>query len=329
MLDGLRRTAKKSRTLVILHHLYDNWLARSQFNSGSIETESGTTHASCLVESSTDYINRVFEDYLAYAGLSQDMLQGKRVLELGPGDNAGVALKFLLAGARQVVCLDRFFSKRDERKHSQIYQALREPLNEEQRLLFDQVLDPLTGLSRDPQKLLLIFGTPIEEAEKILQPESFDLVVSRAVLEHVYDTDQALAVIHRLLARGGYMIHKIDLRDHGMFSGNHHPLTFLTIADTVYRLMTRDSGKPNRRLIGYYRRKMRELDFDATFLITQIVGEEREIVPHKEKVVAHVDYADSASRLVDQIRPRLQAEFKQMTNEDLLVSGIFLVAKKR
>jgi hypothetical protein len=40
-----------------------------------------------------------------------DMLQDKRVLEIGPGGNAGVALKFLLAGAKQVVCLDKFYSK--------------------------------------------------------------------------------------------------------------------------------------------------------------------------------------------------------------------------
>ena len=47
---------------------------------------------------------------------------------------------------------------------------------------------------------------------------------------------------------------------HGMFSSSGmHPLTFLTIPDSVYRLMTIDSGKPNRKLINYYRQKMIDL----------------------------------------------------------------------
>ena len=98
-----------------------------------------------------------------------------------------------------------------------------------------------------------------------------------------------------LLLPGGYMIHKIDFRDHGMFSDKHHPLTFLTIPGSLYTLMTHDSGKPNRRLISYYRRKTTELGYDTHLLITRIVGSESEILPHKETVTSGVDYSGSIS----------------------------------
>jgi len=46
-------------------------------------------------------MNQVFDDYLKYSGVSITMLKGKRVLEIGSGDNSGVAQKFLTAGAKQ------------------------------------------------------------------------------------------------------------------------------------------------------------------------------------------------------------------------------------
>ena len=51
-------------------------------------------------ENSLDYINRTFYDYLTYSGISVHSLQDKNVLEVGPGGNLGVALKFLAAGGR-------------------------------------------------------------------------------------------------------------------------------------------------------------------------------------------------------------------------------------
>ncbi len=328
MLTYLRQVAKKSKTAIILYNIYSNWSAKRQFNSGDIESISGSTHTKFTLAESLDYISQVFDDYLKYSGISINMLQDKRVLEIGPGDNSGVALKFLLAGAKQVVCLDKFFSKQNWKQQSKIYQALREQLNNGEKQIFDEVVNLDDGIVGDSQKLLHIYGTGIEEAGKIFEPESFDFIVSRAVFEHLYEPDMAFSVMDRLLLPGGYMIHKIDFRDHGMFSDKHHPLTFLTISGSMYKLMTHDSGKPNRRLISYYRRKTTELGYDTNLLITHIVGLESEILPHKETVTFGVDYSDSTISLLNQTRPHLQTEFRELSNEDLMVSGVFLVARK-
>lgn len=68
------------------------------------------------------------------------------------------------------------------------------------------------------------------------------------------------------------MLHKIDLSDPGLFRANGmNPLTFLTISDSVYRLMAIDSGKPNRKLMSYYRQVMDRLGYKAELLVTGII----------------------------------------------------------
>ena len=71
------------------------------------------------------------------------------------------------------------------------------------------------------------------------------MIISVAVLEHVYDPDASFDAMHRLLKPGGLLLHEVDLRDHLMFSSaGCHPLTFLTFSPSVWRLMTSDSGRP-------------------------------------------------------------------------------------
>jgi len=228
------------------------------------------------------------------------------------------------------VSLDRFFPKRDQAQQLQIYRELRKHLNDRERSIYDGVIRLDGGFHMDPTKLLYLHGTGIEEAAKVLKDGPFDLIVSRAVMEHVADPDAAFSAMDRLLSPGGHMIHKIDLRDHGLFSDKgFHPLTFLTVPERIYRWMTRESGKPNRRLYNYYRQKTTELGYDSRILITRVVGREDEIVPHKERVIRGIDYSDPSLRLLANIRPHLDKEFISMPDEELVIAGVFLIAGKR
>ncbi len=214
MLTHLRQFAKKSKGAIISYQIYDNWRTKRRFNAGKIELTSGSTHSRMTIQESLSYINQVFDDYLKYSNISIEMLRDKRILEIGPGDNVGVALKFLANGARQVVCLDKFFSKYDWEQQRQIYHLLREQMSERERHFFDEVIDIETGLKSDSQKLIYTYGTGIEEAERVLEPASFDFIISRAVFEHLYDLDAAFSVMNTLIKPGGSMLHKIDFRDH-------------------------------------------------------------------------------------------------------------------
>src|SRR5262245_54105862 len=124
----LKRYAKKSKTALIAHKIYENWRMKKRFSAGYLESLHGSTHSGKALSESLKYVDDQFEDYLRYSGLSANAFRGRRVFELGFGDNVGVALKFLAGGATQVVCLDKFYSKRDLGQHCEIYRALRESL---------------------------------------------------------------------------------------------------------------------------------------------------------------------------------------------------------
>ncbi len=329
MRELLKQLAIRSKTVIIIYKIYDNWRLRRQFSSGNIETIHGSTHVRKSIAESLRYIDIQFEDYLSYSGLRVEHIAGKRVLELGFGDNLGVALKFIAAGASRVVCLDRFYSQRDKGHQLEIYRALSETLSSDQKIRFDAAINLAEDQIRE-ERLKCIYGTSLEEAADDLARERqmFDLIISRAVLEEIYEPDATFVAMNKLLAPGGYLLHKIDLSDYGIFrDGGMHPLTFLTIPDWIYRLMASDSGIPNRRRIGYYRRRMAQLGYEAKFFVTSIVGR-GPLEPHKQIVELNIDYSQSTLDLIAQIRPKLSRGYRALPDEDLIVDGIFLVASR-
>jgi len=326
----MKSWARRSKTLIIAAKIYQNWQMRRRFASGVIETEHGSSHRSKSLIESLSYIEEQFADYLRYSGLTPDELQGKKILELGFGDNVGVALKFLAAGADRVVGVDKFYSSRNPEHEREIYLALRERINERERERFDEAIDLREGVKFNETRLRVINGLDLEQAATMLTDEGilFDIIVSRAVIEEIFEPGQVFNAADRVLAPGGLSIHKIDLSDYGIFAdGGMHPLTFLTIPDWVYRRMATDSGIPNRKLIGYYKKEMNELGYSARFLVTGIVGR-APLVPHQEQVELGSDYTTDTLKLVEEIRPRLCSQFRDLKDEELMINGIFLVARK-
>jgi SAM-dependent methyltransferase len=326
----MKQWARKSKTMIIAFKIYHNWLMRRRFASGNIETNHGSSHSRKNLKESLRYIDEQFADYLNYSRLTIEQLQGKKILELGFGDNLGVALRFLAAGASRAVCVDKFYSKRDVAHEREIYAALREQLSDDEKRRFDDALDIARGIELDTKKLSCINGLELESAaEKLLkQEEFFDIIVSRAVIEEIYEPDQVFAAADKLLAPGGLMLHKIDLSDYGIFTdGGMHPLTFLTIPESVYRRMASDSGIPNRKLIGYYRQTMSELGYDAKFWVTNVVGH-GPVIPHEELAELEGEYSRLAQPVINEIRPKLWRKYRNLPDEELMVRGVFLVARK-
>lgn len=54
--------------------------------------------------------------------------------------------------------------------------------------------------------------------ESFKSDKTFDLVVSRAVFEHLDNVELSLSNLANLLSEEGEMIHEIDFRDHGLFT---------------------------------------------------------------------------------------------------------------
>jgi hypothetical protein len=335
MTSQLKRLARKSKHLIMAAKIYDNWRMKRKFQSGNTESVHGATHSLFFkqISESLDYINVQVEDYLKYSGLSISDLKGKRIFELGFGDNVGVALKFISAGAERVVCLDKYYAIRNIEHQRQIYLALRETLSDGQKRRFDEAVELTNGINLNEDKVLCIYGSDVENAKPLFKMPPFDLAISRGAIQDIYNPDAAFAAMDKILAPDGYMLHKIDLSDQGMFRDNGmNPLTYLTISEPVYRLMAIDSGKPNRKLMNYYRSVMARLGYDAKLLVTGIVGVgvcgKGDLHPHKERIELNVDYPESTLQLVKSIRSRLIAEYRSLSDDELMVDGVFLIARK-
>ena len=286
----------------------------------------GATHRRFDLDGSVAYVESVYADYLGYGGIGESDLAGRAILELGPGDNLGVALCFLAAGAGDVVSTDRFVPFRDPERELQVLRALVAARSQEQAA---RVTSVVAGAAVDFSALPFKFlpETPIEDAVAALGAGRFDHIVSRAVLEHVHDLEAAFAAMDALLAPGGTMIHEVDLDDHGLFTGGgQNPLTFMTVGDRAYRWMGEESaGLPNRRRIDWYQERMRRLGFEATFRVTHTVGG-GELIPHP----LLADWEPSAGDLtaVAAARERLLPRFRALSDRDLAIAGFMLVARK-
>lgn len=312
---NVRMLVRRSVPLTCAWYLLDDWRAARRLRAGDIRTDSGRRHAGADLAASLSYIERVHADYLRYGGLER--FSG-RVAEIGPGDNFGVALLALGDGADEVHAIDRYRSRRDPERQRAIYAALAER----------------RGLAR------LFDGAPAEETLRGVRYHAgepaevffrraglaFDAIVSRAVLEHLYDPLGALDDMAAALRPGGRLIHRIDLRDHGMFAGMH-PLTFLTVPEAFYRRMVEASGRPNRVLVPGYRDWLRRSGLVGSVRISRLAGvaEEFEPAPWDEFDPVLRRRAEAA---VAEIRPRLDRRFRTLPTEDLAAAGCVVVARK-
>lgn len=290
---------------------------------GNIASDSGSTHTGVAVPESVAYVEEVVNDYRAYGGLDQ---LGGIAAEVGPGDNAGVALLLRAGGCDSVELVDRFRSRRSLDQQRRIYQAL----------AARHGIEDLAGADGwDDEHLPGISWRLGSSAEDFFMARSrdgapgYDLIVSRATLEHLYDPLGALRAMAACLRPGGRMVHKIDFRDHGMFTPAHPELTYLRFPTALHRQMTTRSGRPNRVLIHRYRDLAGELartyGLAVTLLVTSMVGE-GEIVPHAQLGDLPPDVVKRAVGRVDAQRQGFAREFTGVASEDLAVTGIFWVA---
>jgi len=314
---ALNRTPTAKAFAYVANDFTRGWKQRL----GHIQSESGSTHRNLEVEESVRYVEEVFNDYIVYGNL--DEVRGTAA-EVGPGDNAGVALLLRAAGCEAVDLVDRFRSRRDAEQQRRIYLTLAARHGLPNAALRDEDLPGITWR----------FGSSAEAyfARRARQAPGgcYDLIVSRATLEHLYDPLGAIKSMTACLKPGGRMLHKIDFRDHGMFTPAQPELTYLRYPAWLHRQMTQRSGRPNRVLLHQYRELAEQLssagELTTQILVTSLVGE-KEIVPHIPYTGLFPDPAlQRAVARVEAGRARMAREFAQVSSQELAVTGIFWVS---
>jgi SAM-dependent methyltransferase len=253
------------------------------------------------------YFWRCFDDYLERLSLTRadarSWLSGKRIVEYGPGDLPGVALLFVAHGAKYVKCVDRFPLLSLSEFNTEVLDILMAGLAPEERRsaasCFKSVGDIASGFN-DQILEYCVTRDGLSGAEN-----SADLVISRAVLEHVNDLSGTFEDMRRALKPGGLALHQIDLKSHRLHESN--PLDFLTWPDDLWKLMFSHKGAPNR---------LRPDAFRAA-----IAGAGLEVI--EMRPTGHVPQGD-----IDEVRPYLAARFRDLSDDDLGWLGFWLMCRR-
>jgi SAM-dependent methyltransferase len=254
-----------------------------------------------------DYFRRCFDEYFQQLAVRpdtiEDWLNGRVLLEYGPGDVPGVGLLMLAYGAGRVFCVDRFALARSTPEHHAILQAVLDGL-EGERLeraaqCFNRTGEPASGFR--PERLMYrVTRNGLSGLDR-----EVDMIYSRAVLEHVNDLDATFDDMTRALKPGGVTIHQVDLKSHGLHREN--PLDFLTWPDWLWNLMYSGKGVPNRLRIDRYHKALERSGLEIRVLKPTVQATPED---------------------VSDVRRFLARPFKTLDDDSLRWLGFWLVAEK-
>ena len=200
-----------------------------------------------------NYFIDCFAEYQKHLDLNAErissFLKGKLVLEYGPGDILGIALLFYAHGAEAVHCVDRFPLSKLSAKNIQVYRHLLNSLAADKRdraeNAFNEKGNPESGFNTS------VINYKITENGLADVRNTYDLIISRAVLEHVNVLDKTMLDIKQGLKPEGISLHQVDLKSHGL--DRYTDFDFLTWPSILYKLMYSHKGFPNRLRVNKYR----------------------------------------------------------------------------
>lgn len=199
------------------------------------------------------YFIECFCDYQKHLGLNNEdiksYLRDKVILEYGPGDILGVALLLYAYGARMVHCADRFPLSKLSDKNIDVYTHLLNSLDGEERQRAEKIFrekgNPASGFNENYVRYIITKNGLSGEKNK------YDLIISRAVLEHVNDLSETILDIKQSMKKNGISLHKVDLKSHGL--DRYTEFDFLTLPTFIYNLMYSHKGFPNRWRVDKYK----------------------------------------------------------------------------
>ena len=168
---------------------------------------------------------------------------GKSVVEIGAGDTLSSGLALLAAGATRYVDIDRFAGDYAGESAKGWYRAIESAWP---RLVPARPWPAPLRAADFPEAypdLAEVIRLPIEAAST---RESFDVVCSFQVGEHISDLQSFAESTRRLLKPGGAALHRVDFGPHDVWSLYQDPLVFLRFSDSVWQRTGSNRGVPNR-----------------------------------------------------------------------------------
>lgn len=243
-----------------------------------------------------NYCSHVCDDYkrmMRLACLTEDNLfKDKVILEYGPGDFLGVALLLVSKGAKKIYCVDRF-PLAEKNAYTRLYEGMIEKL-------FSHDKDRKGWNSFLGSKIIYIAS----KNGLYDLPEKADIILSRAVLEHCNDLDKTFDNMKRNLSSDGVIIHKVDLTSHG--THYKEKLDFLCYPEFLWKIMTCYKGYPNRKRRSFYLELLEKFGF---------------------RILYNESRYEFLKNDLNSLRDSLNKKFKYLSEDDLLCSDYFFIAK--
>lgn len=236
------------------------------------------------------YAHKVVLTHLQRAGFAEGTAPAT-VLELGPGDSLASAVILHALGARRIFLLDAGrFARRDFAPYAAVIAFLRD---------LGHPMDHLLGVASLDDLLKAVGAVYLHQGLSSwpdVPDHSVDLVWSQAVLEHIRRAEfgPLAAQMHRVLKPDGVASHRVDLKDH--LGGALNNLRF---SQRVWegRFMAQSGFYTNRLRFAAMDEHFRRAGFTPDYL--------------------SVDRWEA----LPTARARLAPEFRDLSEQELLVSG--------
>jgi len=243
------------------------------------------------------YVLNVFNEHVPRAGLD-GKLQGKTILELGPGDSIATAIVAACYGARAILIDAGPFAKTDISGYRKFAEFLKLKGLYPPDISLAETLDEVLAAC-DAQYL-----TQGLESFSSIGTGTVDLIFSQAVLEHVHKHEffDTMQECFRVLIPGGVASHRVDLKDH--LGGSLNNLRFSErIWESEFFVRS-----------GFYTNRIRFSEmitlFETAGFIVEIGDIRRwECLPVK--------------------RQSLSNSFVYVSDEDLMISGFDVLLRKK
>ncbi len=173
-------------------------------------------------------------------------IAGRTVVEFGPGDHLASGLAMVAAGAARYTALDRFVPNYSSAEAKRWYRGVEGAWASAHP---DQPWPEDLSADRFPEGYPERVSTVAEgvEGRKVTHAgNTYDIVTSWQVGEHVSDVQAFADLTARLLAPDGVAVHRVDFGPHDFWLGYDDPLTFLRFGPRLWEAMSSQRGCPNR-----------------------------------------------------------------------------------
>jgi hypothetical protein len=242
---------------------------------------------------SLSYPKKVFSQHRSVAEKFLGSIEGKTILEMGTGDSVASALLASAAGATRCYMLDvGDFTEKD----MSFYQTFAQDIGLilPAGCTYSEMLSAIRGIQ-------LTQGL---SSWKQVPGGTLDFIWSHSTLEHVRkgEFDQTLKCMYEAMKPGAITSHNIHLKDH--LGGALNNLRFSE------KLWEADWWANS----GFYTNRLRPSELRAAFLSAGF-----ELI---DFVVAMYDTLPTPRNAMDR-------HFRTMSNEDLMATGVSLVARRR